>query len=107
MLWRLWMTSKTLSKRPSDFLGVEKWASEKLGNPDWFTALQFDNALAYFGIYIENKLHETDKQGNALYTLDELLNEQAKTSRQTVSQLARMFGRLTKDKAGNPMVVYH
>lgn len=69
-MWRLYQTAKTWSQRPSDLLGVvDRWA-----------ALQFDNAVALFGLYLENALQEREQLGEGSnvrwvekYTLSELL----------------------------------
>lgn len=59
--------------RPSKFLGIKKWASRLLGLKDEWTSIQFDNAVSFLGVYIENKLNETTKQGRPKYKLEDLL----------------------------------
>lgn len=67
------MLAKTTSQRPSAIGGVvDEWA-----------AYQFDQAVLWFGAYVENKLHEMDKIKDAKghvrheprYTLKQLLDE--------------------------------
>lgn len=69
-MWKLYLTSKTLSQRPSDLLCV----------PDRWLAYQLDNAVVYLGITLENALHETINAGTERqsrtepkYTITQLL----------------------------------
>lgn len=46
-----------------------------LGIFDPVAAFCFDDACALFGLYIENKLEETDKNGKQVHKLSELLRD--------------------------------
>lgn len=70
-MWQLHQKATRFHKPPSELIGIE----------DAWTAYQFDNAVNYFGITIENALAETHKVGigpNAKteprYTLETLLD---------------------------------
>lgn len=64
----MYQTATKLGQRPSQLTGiVDPWA-----------ALQFDNAVVYFGTVIENASQETHKVGDEWkrkYTLAQLLTE--------------------------------
>jgi hypothetical protein len=70
-MWSLWMVASQARARPSDLIGVmDRWA-----------ALQFDQAVIWFGTFIENKLQEVHNVGSQdkpkyepRYTLSDLLS---------------------------------
>lgn len=59
--------------RPSEILQIPKWEREQFGTDGWWTAYQVDNAVSYFGLHIEAKLAEQDKDGRHTHTLKQLL----------------------------------
>lgn len=68
----MFQTAKTLSQRPSQLTGI---------NDDW-AALQFDNAVVYFGTVIENASQEQINVGDdkspryrRKYTMAQLLTD--------------------------------
>jgi hypothetical protein len=65
-MWRLYTTAKATHSRPSALVCVEdRWA-----------AYQFDSAVSFFGIAVENAAQEQIKAGEKWvnrYTLDQLL----------------------------------
>lgn len=70
-MWQVYLTGKTFSQRPSNLLEIT----------DRWIALQFDNAVAYFGTIIEGALNEQVKTGSdekpkwePKYRLDQLLD---------------------------------
>ena len=73
-LWRLWLLQKEMGIRPSQELHLGKMARRIMGMPDHLTAWSFDHLVMRFGIHVENKLHETDDEGNPVWTLDKLLD---------------------------------
>lgn len=57
---------------------------------DNWTAIQFDMAVVYFGVYIENKLNETDEKGhrvNDLITLLGTLEERQQASFESIKSM--------------------
>lgn len=75
----IWTVSRATRQAPSELLGVRAWASERLGMPDFWTALQFDAAVSYFGNWIESRLNEFDPVTHKpRYTLQGLLAEEMK-----------------------------
>ena len=79
-LYQLWMLQKTMGIRPSKLLRINQWASELIGMRDCWTAYALDHAVMTFGIYIDNKLHERDDDGNPVNSLSELLDEGTEVS---------------------------
>lgn len=56
------------NKRPSEILGVKN---------EWL-AYQFDEAVFRYGRWVENKLAEVDKKGKPKYTIDDVINNNAR-----------------------------
>lgn len=55
-----------------DLTGMEsEWSG-------WWAAYQFDNAVTFFGTYIENRLNELDKEGKPIYKLEDFLEDDEK-----------------------------
>lgn len=48
-VWLLWLKAKTLSVKPSSFLGLEEGS---------YVAYCLDEAVTFFGLMVENKLEE-------------------------------------------------
>lgn len=64
-MWNLHSLCVQYGRRPSEVLGLkDEWA-----------AFQFDEAVVQFGLWIESKLAERDKQGAPKHTLANLLSE--------------------------------
>jgi hypothetical protein len=77
------VTGKTFGQRPSDLLRVE----------DEWAALCLDNAVSFFGNYIESKLLEVDSKGKQKHSLSDLLSDnQAASLEEQVRRLASIFG---------------
>lgn len=52
-----------------DLTGMEsEWSG-------WWASYQFDNAVIWFGSYIENKLTEMDDKGKPVWKLDDFLED--------------------------------
>lgn len=58
-------------------MNLERWVLRTYQTNPWWTCLQFDMAVVWFGRYVENKLNELDSKGRHVYTIDELLDEDA------------------------------
>lgn len=72
-MWSLWTVVKETRTRPSDLIGIN----------DRWVALQFDQAVIWFGSFIEGKLMETHNIGTKKepkiepkYKLSDLLADQ-------------------------------
>jgi hypothetical protein len=61
---------------------------------DEWTAWQLDNAVAWFGNYIENKLMETGADKRPRYTLEELLDDKPADKAAMIKKLVKIFGML-------------
>lgn len=77
-MWSLYNKAKTYSKLPSQILRLE----------DEWTAYQFDNAVNYLGITVENALLERQNVGTEKepkyepkYTLEQLLDDKFRLPR--------------------------
>lgn len=59
--------------------GFKRWANEQSNElAGWYTGYCFDNAVIWFGRWVENKLHEYDEfTKKPKYTLTELLADKA------------------------------
>ena len=69
-VWNLFRQSQAFGKNPSEVFGIR-------GNP-WL-AWQFDNAVALFGRWVENRIAAHDEQGKPLFkTLAAALGDPAK-----------------------------
>lgn len=59
-------------------MGIREWSSQMLGGDDIWTTFQFDSAVSYFGIWVENRLNEYDysnpKKPKPKYQLKDLLS---------------------------------
>lgn len=63
--------------RPSEILQIPQWEASTQGTDGWWTSYQVDNAVAYFGIWADNKLAELDDNGKAKWSLEHLLKMEA------------------------------
>lgn len=97
-MWQAWTLTKQLGVRPSEAYAINNLCVALTGIDDLHSwhCWQFDQAITYFGISIENKLHETDKEGRPLYTLDQLLGLSddvlKKQTHDSLKRLARKKG---------------
>lgn len=88
-MWQLYQTAKATNSRPSELVSVkgvvkDYWrgkAGHKVKADASWETLQFDNAVVYVGMVIENALHEREEVGSgnnkrwkAKYTLKQLLD---------------------------------
>lgn len=75
-MWAIWSVSRTTRQAPSQLLHIGEWAAELAGMPyDEWTPFQFDAAVSYFGVWVENKLNQFDKKsGKPLHKLEDLLD---------------------------------
>ncbi len=75
-------------------------ASRILDIRDRLTAIMADDAILSFGIWIENKLDETDGEGNRIYSLEELLaDELVFDNEAAITRLEAMPGFVRRRKA--------
>lgn len=81
-------------------MNIRQWAMSLTGlEDDLWTALQFDNAVQWFGTYIENRLNETDPKGRPKYTLEQLLAQPKPiTPEQRRANMANWINDLSKIK---------
>lgn len=85
-VFSLYRTAKDFGQRPSDLMNItDEWAG-------W----QLDNAVSWFGNWVESKLAETDKHGNSKHKLNDLLNGKRKTKADAIKFLAGLFGGIEK-----------
>jgi hypothetical protein len=54
---------------------LNQWVEDVYQMDGWWTCIQVDTAVLYFGGWIEHKLLERDEQGKAIYSLEDLLRE--------------------------------
>lgn len=76
--------------------------------PDRITAHSFDRAVMTFGLWVENKLAETNEQHQPLYTLSELLDLPAETLEEQLRRNSRQFAAFlgaTGDMVGRAFVL--
>jgi hypothetical protein len=68
------MLQQKTGTRASDLIGGVEYTAELagLGHDEW-ACFQFDSAVTWLGVYIENKLNKLDKKGKPIYTLEQLL----------------------------------
>ena len=90
-LWTVWCLQKDTGTPASLMLRVREWATAKTGLDGWWTALQFDRAVAWFGRHVESLLSETDEHGHTKHTLAEVLGDEPDTD-EAMSWLTGMFG---------------
>jgi len=62
-VWWLDKAAKRYGRRPSELVGIQ----------DKVVAFWFDDAVAYFGEYVEARLEEKDEHGHRLYSIEGLL----------------------------------
>lgn len=96
-MWLAWTQSQLAGTTPSAALRINEWATDLTGLPgeDLWTCLQFDQAVRWFGVYIENKLNELDRRTHQpRYTLQGLLDDTPQDDRKVVniSKLKTMYG---------------
>lgn len=71
---------------------IRQWARRQLqGMPDHWTPLMFDQAVITFGVHVENKLEERDKNGERKHTLEELLGLKTQRSAKSDADALRDF----------------
>lgn len=68
----------------------------------WWTAYQFDNAVTYFGGYIEGKLAEyDDKTHERIHSLEDLLSDDdAVQNEKTLARLSAVLPEKRKPRGG-------
>lgn len=95
-MWQLYQKATKYGKPPSELVGIA----------DEWTAYQFDNAVNFLGITVENALQERDEVGvkpnveyRARYTLQQLLDPAFRLPRPQPEKPMRASG-----KAGAPFV---
>jgi hypothetical protein len=96
-MWLAWTQSQLAGTTPSAALRINAWATELTGLPgeDIWTCIQFDQAVRWFGIHIENKLQELDRRTyEPRYTLAGLLDDAQPDDNKVVniSKLKTMYG---------------
>jgi hypothetical protein len=57
-LWRLYGQTKKSPKTPSEAIGLDISTAEQWGAPHQWLCAQFDNAVHWFGRYIEGELQD-------------------------------------------------
>lgn len=81
-MWTLYCQSKATTRAPSDILNIRQVDTDLLGMENewsgWWPGYQLDNAVTYFGAYIENKLAELDKDGKPIHKLEDFLEDDMK-----------------------------
>lgn len=84
----------------SQILNLTHWVKSKHGEwrDGWWECLQLDRAVSWLGRYVESKMSELDRDGNPVYTLEELLEDTDTTmnSREGLAWLAAQFGVIRK-----------
>lgn len=78
-MWNLYCQAKATNRPPSDILNIRQIDIELSGMESewsgWWTAYQIDNAVTYFGAYIENKLAEMDDKGKPINKLEDFVED--------------------------------
>lgn len=81
--WRLYQQANKFGSRPSAILGVE--------HP--ILSYFIDDAVEYFGGWVEGKLNERDKKtGKPKHKLEKLLGAKKHAEKLRMSEVAVMFG---------------
>ena len=62
-MWKLSQLAEKAAKRPSEIVGID----------DEWAAYQFDQAVVFVGVYINNKLNEIDDKGKHIHSIGDLL----------------------------------
>lgn len=95
-MYQLAQVQKETGTRASELYGVDDLVERLIGMPcDWIN-LQFDNAVTWFGRYIEAKLSIVNKKtGEQEYSLDQLLKTRQELT-QDALQRALEKGRVVK-----------
>lgn len=82
-------------------LQIAEWASKEICKlagdedaeiDDIWAAMQFDSAVSYFGVWVENRLNRFDKQGKPVYSLDSLLTDTPTTGGGKITAMKGMLG---------------
>lgn len=95
-MYSLWQLSQETHRAPSEIVRVREWASQMMGFEDTWTPYQFDRAVVWFGIWVENHLAERDKQGKPIHTLDTLLDADKPMVKAGLEFLMANFGVIRK-----------
>lgn len=100
-MWTLYCQSKATNQRPSEIVNVRQLDIELSGMESewsgWWAGYQFDNAVLYFGSYIENKLTETDKEGKPTYRLEDFLEgDEKKRIDRSLENMQDVFASVTR-----------
>ncbi len=82
-LWQAWTLSQAYNKLPSEVYKLSKKYD------DW-TCFQFDNAIAYFGRWIDARLNEIDDKGKPRHQLKDLLRDTPQTLNEWIVQTQNM-----------------
>lgn len=81
-MWTLYCQAKATNRPPSEILRVRQLEIDLTGMESewsgWWAGYQFDNAVTYFGSYIENKLAELNKDGKPVHKLEDFLEDDEK-----------------------------
>jgi hypothetical protein len=92
-MWSLWQLQKATGIPASSHLRIAEWAQEQTGlQPDIWTALQFNLALNYFGIFVQNKLDELDDNMKPVNRLEDILGEKSQSNWTDAIRQLKKFG---------------
>jgi len=59
-MWNLWRLSQATNRPPSSILRLHDVIRRRYGFDGWWAAYQFDQAVTWFGAYVEGLLTETE-----------------------------------------------
>jgi hypothetical protein len=92
-MYQLWAKVKLYHQPASDILALDDFCEELTGlpGPDELTAWQFNNAIEYFGRWIDGKANELDKDGQFVHSINDLLDGKTLTPSK-VNAIMGMFG---------------
>lgn len=69
-------------------MNLTPWVRQAYSWDGWWTCLQFDLAVSWFGRYVESRLMERDSKGNAVTTLEDLLKDGGSSQNNILNQFA-------------------
>lgn len=78
--------------RPSQLIGLTRLRDEWL-------AFQYDTSIAFFGMWVEGKLSETDSKGRPKHDLEKLLADPDKPVKRRASSYRTDFSRFPVEVA--------
>ena len=75
-MWNLYNLSKATFQAPSQVMNLELWLKQQSPETwkitNWLVNYQFDHAVIHFGMWVEGRLNELDKDGKQKYKADSI-----------------------------------